>query len=491
MVLEMSPRTLVRVFLRRKFVFLIVASGIVAAAAIYLVLATPQYESDADVLVNVGSQDIAAPVLSGSAPEPQTGSDMAKSIVNSQALVMKSVDVVRSAIEQVGIDRLYPTIAATAPDTDTAMAAAVDRVIVHDLDVRVAKETNILEAAVQNPRADVAQQYLGALIRAFMGKQAEATREPRLGFLNEQLADLSRQVDVAQQAMLAYKRQSGIGSLDQERELVLKQRDAIEQSVSAALAQLESAKGREAALTAALAATPPTIPLDNENDGNTRELGDASARLAAAEARYRAAQQTYAPGNVLLQDARSQLDLARADYGRYAGASTARVRTGVNTVYQTLQTAQQQAHADAVAFQNAVDTWRTQLAAINGRVDHFNAVEGRMLELQRKLDVATQNYTTYLGRAEAAKISDDLNNARITSVAVVQRPTLPLRPGRPKTKLILVLAVVVGLVAGASCCLLLELYDDRISLYPQFDELAGLPILAALPLTKAPSLRLR
>ena len=162
--------------------------------------------------------------------------------------------------------------------------------------------------------------------------------------------------------------------------------------------------------------------------------------------------------------------------------------TGVNVVHQTLQTSLQQAHADAAASRSAVDAWRAALAAINGRIDHLNAVEGRMLELQRKLDVATQDYTTYLGRAEAAKISDDLNNARITSVAVVQQPTLPPKPARPKTKLILAVAVFVGLVAGASCCLLLELYDDRVSLYPQFDELAGLPILAALPLNKTPAL---
>lgn len=491
MPVQMSPQNVMRILLERKRAFLTISGTIVFAALVYLLTATKLYESYAAVLVQIGGQDIASPVVEGTAPAAQTGSDLAKAIVNSQISVVESVDVVRAVIEKVGLARLYPKILAAADTPEEAMNDAIDRFVNKDLDVRVAKESTVLKLALLNPEPDLAQEAMDALLDAFMHQQAAATRQPRLNFLNEQLDNLGKQVDEAQNAMLEYRRKTAIGSLDLERQLMLKQRDDIEHSISESLASATGARAREAALAAALAKTPDTIQLADENDATLRDRGDAVARLAVAEARYKVAQQTYTPGNVLLSDTKAQLDLARADYARAAGGSSARVRTGVNTVYQTLQTALQSAQAEASAAEAALAQWRTQLAQINQRADHLNEIEGDMLKLQRRLDVATQDYTTYLGRAEAARISNDLNNAQITSLAVIQKATLPLKPARPKKKLILAIAIVAGALAGAAWCFLLELLDDRISLSPSFDEVMGIPVLATLPYAKRSVARLR
>ena len=59
---------------------------------------------------------------------------------------------------------------------------------------------------------------------------------------------------------------------------------------------------------------------------------------------------------------------------------------------------------------------------------------------------------------------------------------MPLQPSAPKTKLILGLAVLLGLGAGAILAFLVDYLDGRIKTMEQAEKIAGVPALAALPL---------
>jgi succinoglycan biosynthesis transport protein ExoP len=73
-----------------------------------------------------------------------------------------------------------------------------------------------------------------------------------------------------------------------------------------------------------------------------------------------------------------------------------------------------------------------------------------------------------------------MNQAGITNLSVVQAPSLPYRPSRPRKLLLLGLALFAGLAGGLALCLLLEMLDDTIALPEQVEALTGIPLLAVV-----------
>ena len=474
----LNLRSFASILFRRKTVFISFFLAVLLAASLYLLIAPRKYQSEALVLFNFGSKDLAdASVDTGQ--QRQVGTADVTKIVTSEMSLLQSDDLVRATLTKVGLDKVYPVIAEDQPSYGTPLDAGIEQ-FDKDLDVSVQPNTNILQVMLLNRDPAIAQQTLAALLAAFMERQASMNRNPRTAFLQAQLDEAHRAVDAAQRDFLAYKQQHGISSLEDERPLLLKQRGDIEENLGAAQAKMADAQKRRDDLRKSMGLTPAEITLTDENDNGVRELADAKDRLATAENRYQIAQQTYAPGNPILADERANLELVRKDYNDLVAKSRSRLRTGANPVRQSLQTNLTGVEADVAAGQAVLNQWNAQLAGINARLTAINDAEGQLLDLKGRLDVATQNYQAYLQRTVDARVAEDLNREAITSVGLAQEASLPYKPARPKTLLVLVLALLTGVIGGAGLCFILEMVDETVSRPEQVEPLVGLPVLVTL-----------
>ena len=474
----LNLRSLTSILFRRKKAFLSFFLAVALAASAYLLIAQRKYQSEALVLFNFSSKDLADSSMN-SGEQHQVGTTDVSKIVNSEMSLLQSDDLVRATLMKVGLPKVYPAIYEDPPSYGTPLDAAVEQ-FGKDLDVSVQPNTNVLQVTLLNPDPAIAQQTLATLLAVFMERQASMNRNPRTAFLQAQLDEAHRAVDAAQHDFLAYKQQHGISSLEDERPLLLRQRGDIEENLGAAQSKMADSQKRRDDLRKALGLTPAEITLTDENDNGVRELADAKDRLSAAESRYQIAKQTYAPGNPVLADERANLDLARKNYNDLDAKSRSRLRTGANPVRQTLQTNLTGVEADVAAGQAVLNQLNGQLVAINARLDSINSAEGQLLDLKGKLDVATQNYQAYLQRTVDARVAEDLNREAITSVGLAQDPSLPYKPARPKVLLVLALALLTGVIGAAGLCFILEMVDETVSRPEQVEPLVGLPVLVTL-----------
>jgi uncharacterized protein involved in exopolysaccharide biosynthesis len=138
------------------------------------------------------------------------------------------------------------------------------------------------------------------------------------------------------------------------------------------------------------------------------------------------------------------------------------------------------AQSDADAFRKSVQERDRQLDEINRRLAYLDTNEASLRELERRWGVADKDYQSYLTRVQSARILNDMNQAGITNLSVVQAPSMPYKAARPKKMLLFVLALFAGLAGGLALCLLLEMLDDTIALPDQVEALTGLPLLAVV-----------
>jgi uncharacterized protein involved in exopolysaccharide biosynthesis len=481
-VISFSPRHLSYLVFKRRKVFL---GTLATALALYsgLVLTQKsQYESSSSIVVKIIDQDIATPtrLSEQNGAAASSFSQLAKEVINSVQVVITSPDVLDKTLSKMGIDTVYPRLTAKAQKARLPITTLASEKLLQDINVRVNNETNVLTLSLFNTSPTVARATLQALVSATVAKHAMVMRDPRLQFLERKLATLKNEYDSAEQAVLQFKQASGISSFDEERSLLLKQRDTTQGSRNEIQAQSFASQSRAKALEGFLASTPKAIAITDENDRMQRQMDVARERLTTAQTRYEAAKQRFTEGNPELVDQAAQLDSAKRDFDQISGQSNSRVRTGANPLNQALSQSFSTARSDATATKAAIEERDAQLAKIDQRLNYLNQNEMKAREYERRRDLAERDYRSYLERAQSARIVSDMNDAGLTSLSVLQAPTLPYQPARPRKLLLLLLALFAGLAGGLALCLFLESMDDTLALPEQVETALGLPLLAVV-----------
>jgi uncharacterized protein involved in exopolysaccharide biosynthesis len=481
-VISFSPRHLSYLVFKRRKVFL---GTLATALALYsgLVLTQKsQYESTSSIVVKVIDQDIATPqgLSEQNGAVAASFSQLAKEVINSVQVVITSPDVLDKTLSKIGIDTVYPRLTAKAQKAHLPITTLASEKLLQDISVRVNNETNVLQLSLFNTSPTVARATLQALVSATVAKHAMVMRDPRLQFLERKLATLKNEADSAQQAVLQFKQKTGISSFDEERSLLLKQRDLTQTARNEIQAASLSAQNRAKSLETFLAATPKAIAITDENDRMQRQIDVARERLTTAQTRYEAAKQRFTEGNPELIDQAAQLDSAKRDFNAISKESNSRVRTGANPVSQALSQSAAVVRSDATGTKAAIEERDAQLAQIDQKINYLNQNEITMRELERRRDLAEREYRSYLERAQSARIVSDMNDAGLTSLSVLQAPTLPYQPARPRKLLLLLLALFAGIAGGLALCLFLESVDDTLALPEQVETALGLPLLAVV-----------
>jgi len=482
MLTSLSPRNLSYIVFKRLRVFLGVLIVSILLYCGLVLTQKSQFESTASILVKVVDSELVAPDSFSAAQQSSSASaaNMAKQIINSEQVIITSQDVLRATLERVGITKVYPDIIERATKARVPPTTLAVERLLKDISIVVNADTNVLTLSLFNSDPKVARTTLAALVASTIDKQALVMRDPRLEFLENKLSGLKVQADKARQTLLEFKQRSGITSFDEERTLLLKQRDDTQMRLHAAKSDLVAAEGRGSVLKDTLSRTPDQITLSNENDMSIRQRDEARARLTSIEAQYQAARQRFTENNPELRDLQAQLDAARKNFETISSQSTSRVRTGANPLSQTISQAYSSAKSEGDALRNSVQERERQLEDINKRLAFLDTNEATLRELERRWGVADKDYQSYLTRVQSARILNDMNQAGITNLSIVQAPSMPYKPSRPRKMLLFALALFAGLAGGLALCLVLEMLDDTIALPEQVEALTGLPLLAVV-----------
>lgn len=139
------------------------------------------------------------------------------------------------------------------------------------------------------------------------------------------------------------------------------------------------------------------------------------------------------------------------------------------------------AHPDMIATKTQIKRVNRKLAGLEKRIKNLPRTQQKMVSLSREVQVNTELYTSLLNSAQEQRIAaaGSLGNSRIVDLAVT-----PEKPYWPKPGLLLAIAALLGLSAGAALVFLrhsLQRHDN----YPALLEYqVGIPLYAAIPHSK-------
>ena len=480
MIQPLTPRRAILMVAKHKLALFGFLAVVLGATAAYLCLVPRQYVSTAAVFVAVDGNATPDTHLGDTeAPKP-LNQDIADMIVNTHVDLFKSRDLLREALLSQGLAKVYPALAGDASlDKASVLERALDRLLNRDMAIQVGRSSSVLTITLRNPDPQVARDMLATLIAAYLKRTTALLNDPDAVFIGKQVDAAHSALDQSRQAYLDYLRKQGVTSPDEERAQLLKQRNDVEENIGEARAKMVADASSQAALSQALSGTHQQIALSNENDSTMLQVTDAQSALAAAESRYLVATQTYGVSNPLLKDAKDAVDLARNAYQKSVKSPAARVRTGVNPVFQEIEKQLALTEADLAARQAMINSWTRELQAVQTKLDHLDTVAGEVDNLSLQVKAQATAYHTFLLRSEQANAAGNMNAAGISNLSVVQAPTLPFEP-TPKSSLIVGVALLLGLLGGFGLCFLLELSNQTFSHADEVEIMTGLPVFVSV-----------
>jgi len=115
------------------------------------------------------------------------------------------------------------------------------------------------------------------------------------------------------------------------------------------------------------------------------------------------------------------------------------------------------------------------------QIQGLDRKQNQIQMLQREVDSNRKLYETFL---ERAKETDITGNMDVSKVRLIERAVVPQTPYKPRKKLWVATALLMGLFLGVSLALLRAYLDDTVKTPLDLEQIAGVPALTVLPIVR-------
>jgi uncharacterized protein involved in exopolysaccharide biosynthesis len=317
----------------------------------------------------------------------------------------------------------------------------------------------VIEAKADSPRK--AQAIVQAFVDAYylLHHRVHRTAGSR-DFFESQEELLQQQLADANAKLRDLKNSVGLVSIDGQREIIEDQIKSVERELIATEGALSSSEQRITALKRAHPELDVISVADAASGLSTKAIDDMRDQLYTLQIRERELQSLY-------RDAHPQL---------------AAIRAQVAASQQLLDEQELRIEQSAAASLRAkVEKLRDKMVRAGEQLQELNENEVTIRELETRTDLLRANYTSYARNRELARISEGLDDERISNVNLVQPATLVAKPVVPQKLPIAVLGLLAALLGAAGVVVLSEYLDPSLRSVDQIEAELELPVLASVP----------
>ena len=471
MLYQRSFREILQVFLRRRTLFAVMFGVVGMTGGAYLLFKQPLYMSNATLVLHFGGQ--AVPDIGHSVAIQLEGSNEHREILNSDAAILNSPELLRSVVDNIGLANLYPRIASGNDPEDVKQSRAVNA-FASNLSVDVGTQSDVINIGFLHPNPVLAQDAVRELLGRFYQQEADVYANPQLAFAKSEAEKAKASLTEAQTELTAFKSKYNISNLSEQVSQLLEQRTDVESRWRIAQAALLQAQQQEDALTKLLQTIPPTAAAG----GEYRAGGSAEVRLNELRAERSRLASSYHPGSLVLRELDAQIySLSRA-VSQWTAQSRGRAGYWPNEVYQSIRTDLLRATAQATSATQPVQVLETQLKQINDQLNSLEWEKNQYDNLTQAVQIHSDTYRSLAIRYETARVEANRNAQRISAAVLISSPIVPTEPARPRKQLVAFGALLAALIVASGTVLAFEALDDRFQTPADVTRILRVPVLA-------------
>jgi len=335
---------------------------------------------------------------------------------------------------------------------------------------------NVIEVVFGAADPARAAAVVNQLVSFYIDKRSEIYKDPKSVLFLEKKADEFRQkLADAENRMKTFREETKIVSFDEQRTMLLKQRSTLAGELDGTANQIKEVQEKISELEKQLSSVAKTATTSVASE----RRADAESRLLVLQLQEKELVAKYKEDNRLIANIREQIKMVQEHLEAQAKNPGAAMP---DPVYQDIQKQIFQNKAELSALKVRKIGVEQQFQELNDEMQTFESLENRNKTLLSEISSNDEKYRTYRQRLEEAKIYDELDRQKMTSVSVIEPAAAPAAPVNPPKPLILLIPVaIVGSILGSlGIALLMEVLKHGMSTPTEAERRLGLPVLIAI-----------
>lgn len=439
-----------------------VTAGCLMLACLYLLIAKPVYEAEALLRV-ILPKGIASSPLSGT-----EGGNVAliQQQMSTLAEVLVSPDVVKPVMEQEAKEN---------NNQELTYESYVKRIT-----TKPVKNTEILQISISGTTPEGAQKTGQRLLDSFLSKitaVGNTAQSKNRKFLEQRMVLAKENLEKAEAELEKFKTGHKLTSPADSANTSMGHIKSVRNQLVSNQIALETAQAKLAAVEAQLAGAG-AASADNQT---VQQYNEQLAKLEQTRIAYLEKYTEKHPRMIELSDQIANLKQKVAE-------ETARVANlqspSDNKVHQELVARKFAGQTEVAVAQQKAASLRNALAKYDEEFDKYTALQQEYARLAQEAGVAKEIHGMLVKRVEEAKIAEVMQQ---NNVQIVNEPTLPEKPAKPKKLLVLALSMMLGLLCSSGYYVVQGLMHPLIRREQDVETHLGLAVLGCIPDEAAPA----
>ena len=473
----MSIRDIIKVIFKHKGKIALVFFSITIVICGGTFLLTPVYEARASLLVKLWNEN-SSRLAVGSGTSGMNLTLSQDEIANTEIQVLNSRELADKVVRTLGVKTMYPALAVATPKVPDPMAAAVE-LFGKNLKVSGVRKSNVISISFQHTDPRIAARAVNLLVEAFKEKHLALHSDPQSSFIGTQLDSFHNKLRESERSLQEFQRSNNAFSLEEQRSLLLRQRTDLDTAYKTTRNTLKELSNKISSLRAQMnnISRSTTRYTQTERD---RIVIDARAKLLDLQLKEQELRRKYTESNRLVVNARREIELVNQFLKEQEEGIAGKVKTG-NPVYQSLELELFRAEGDLNAQNAKAASLRGQLSQLDGEIASLDMSENKVQNLKREIAINEKNFRTYADKQEEARISEAMNNLKLSNVSVIQSASVPTKPIKPNNKLNVLLGIFLGTICSLTLAYLCESMAQTFSDAESVEAYLELPVLLSIP----------
>ena len=447
-------KDIAKILVRRRRTIINVTGICILLGAAYLVVTPSTYQSTAMLRIKQ-TQGLGNSVLSTDQGYSDT---MARQLMNTDAEILKSRNVVEPVINEVEGDQVI----------------TYEEFVKSRIETKPYKETQLLQVSVTGRTPEKAQEANQLLIDTFLKRLADlsqveqkATRE----FLQKRVVTAKEELSEAEQKLQQFQVDNKIYSTNDQMKGLTDKITLIDREKAQNKLDLETAQAALGSINADLGSAGASIADSSTVQAYKSQLADLEARKASYVGKY-------TDSHPAMKEVNDQIAKAQAGLQQEIDAIVSQQAPSSNSAQQGLLTDKFKNEA-ALAVAQSKEATLADLDKDNE--DAMKALpekERGYIQAKRDVDVAQDIYEMLSKRLEEAKVAEVMVP---NEVQIVDAPTLPEKAIAPRRVLVMVASAIIGLILGCLYTLVNSLRNRRVQTANDVEDMLQVPMLGIIP----------
>lgn len=491
---KISPRDIARVLFRRKAAILVFYASVILGATLFCFFWPPTYEAGVRFLVK---HDREEPIISSDRESVRTISRqvVTEADLNTEMEILQSQTVLEQTARNLNLEKLpqhwalrllnlpFQGVAHiynwyhNRPNPD-AFTTSVVR-LRQKVFVIPQKKSSILEVYVQWNDPLFAAVILERLSDNYMAQHLAVTKRPDTqDFFPLQAEQKRQELDALEKKIEKIRPGATIDALRLQQDLYLRQIADFENQWRQTRTSRADAEAGVNAFDQELQNTPEHIVSEDRPLANDQALGLLKTRVLELRLRRTELLQKYLPSNRLVSENEKALKQAEDMLALEMSNPFKQQTTSINSVTQKLREDMSLDRSKIASLNALEEATKKELIGIDKQLNALNRDSLTIQKFERERRAAEAAYLQYLQRAEDARVEDEMNRRRLINVVPIEPVHPDYKPIKPNSKLILELALSVGLLLSLGFGFLLEHLDHRVKSERDIESFFAVPVLA-------------